>query len=1031
MSELRFKKSPIRRWFVLGVLASLGFSVLLLSLTTCLRAWLFAGIWVPECPAGEVRQTLDLSVSNARRGPSGTIAQVRAEAHYTTGLADAALSAPISRLSADFYLVDAQGKETRLDLSPKTKVEDLDTMGLLAQLALPDVPDGDYKLRAKVKTPVGADTIDAALGIYAPAKIHVLADRPLVQPGQTVRFRALGLRASDLVPLDGRPGSFSVRAPSGETIFEERAPLGDFGVASGSFPVDTTADNGEYVIEYRSGNAAGTASFRVEPFTLPRFRVELSPSRAFYRPHDVPRLSGSVRYSSGAPVAGAALSLSWSVSGAWPPPADWIATKLPHAATADPAGRFNLELPAVPADLQGQARLLLSVEATDAAQDRVHESTSFLLSEDGIGASAVTELGSGLVESYNNRLYVRVTTPEGTPLASTDLLVKRAWEPTDRGIPAQTDEDGVAALQIDPGPAVNVVIPALPYRPPPRPTPVVRGGVTDLIANGEPRLEDQLAMDRWPGALEACARYAPAGNSASASIALRVSREGQILGASEGLPALDRCLVQTLAGLRMPPGPDRVFTVEITVNDPGLPSLSVSVTGASESSGGVEAALETAALDARACLPPRLENGGPLQDLLVWRLDRGERRLGVSTARDRGIGEEAPAPVSAAAMSCIVGRFSAALLEEKAEASGLGVARLTVVPAEIPGSERPQPTVMLGYELEIQARAKGENIGKTKLRLSPGAIPMVRLRATPILPKPGETVVVEILRGPGAPTQLPDELWLSGRASAIKAKVDKETKTARFALPADARGFYQVSFSTGRALVFVKSDDELRLSLRPDKDRYAPGDTARLSVKTERQGKGAPAAVGLFGVDQSLAQLAALPGPGELEQLRPRVETPDPAFGALDGQALAMGRIRGANAAQAVTLRVAGPPAIPASDEPSNAHGETAFDPLEALTDRFYVVLAELTARVRDWEAKAPEKEQMRPATMARLWAEALSAVEKRGDKTEDAFGRRLRLSILPPDLLAMTAPNAVVIHGTRLPEDVEDWAAWVQKERP
>jgi hypothetical protein len=68
---------------------------------------------------------------------------------------------------------------------------------------------------------------------------------------------------------------------------------------------------------------------------------------------------------------------------------------------------------------------------------------------------------------------------------------------------------------------------------------------------------------------------------------------------------------------------------------------------------------------------------------------------------------------------------------------------------------------------------------------------------------------------------------------------------------------------------------------------------------------------------------------------------------------------------------------------------------------------------------------------MAKLWDQALEACEKRGEPVRDAFGRRLRLSGLPGDLLMLVDPRAVVVEGTRLPEDNEDWAAWVAEERP
>jgi hypothetical protein len=165
--------------------------------------------------------------------------------------------------------------------------------------------------------------------------------------------------------------------------------------------------------------------------------------------------------------------------------------------------------------------------------------------------------------------------------------------------------------------------------------------------------------------------------------------------------------------------------------------------------------------------------------------------------------------------------------------------------------------------------------------------------------------------------------------------------------------------------------------------------------------------------------------------VRPKVETASPAFGVLDGQALTLGRIRGANAAAATVLRVTSIPTPPELDAVVNGRAESSFDPIEELTDRFYIVLAELHVQARQWEAKAPAAEKMTPATMAKLWRAALDACKARGQRVDDAYGRPLRLSRLPPDLLSLTDPRAVVVVATRLPEDVENWPAWVGKERP
>ena len=94
-------------------------------------------------------------------------------------------------------------------------------------------------------------------------------------------------------------------------------------------------------------------------------------------------------------------------------------------------------------------------------------------------------------------------------------------------------------------------------------------------------------------------------------------------------------------------------------------------------------------------------------------------------------------------------------------------------------------------------------------------------------------------------------------------------------------------------------------------------------------------------------------------------------------------------------------------------------------------MLGELHVQARAWEATAPPTELMQPATMARLWNQALRAVEARHEPVVDAYGRRLRLSLLPNDLLQLTDPRYVVVVATRLPMDVENWTRWVEGNKP
>lgn len=987
----------------------------------CQDAWRRYRIALTECPDGALRQTAELAVHGVRRGADGEVT-FTATAHYTVADADAARHAPIHHLDAlALALVDAKQHATPLEV-------DWERVGdhRSARLKLPEVPDGDYKLVARYQTRIGEGTVELALPLYTPARIHVITDRPLYEPGNTVMFRAVALRARDLAPLDGRPGRWVVKDPTGEVVLEERAPAGDWGVVAGTFPLDRGAPTGTWHVSWASGDASDDVAFTVEPFTLPRFRVEASTARPYYRAGDTPAIQGAVIYSSGAPVVGAKLDIQWEIAGAWPPPTDWQETRLPKQAVTGATGRFELALPKIPDDLQGKVTLTARISAVDPAGDRVAGAATVLLSQDGIEASAVTELGDGLVESFNNRLYVRVARPDGEVLRNTKIRVKRTWQPNDNGIEAVLDEDGVASLQIDPGAPVNIVIPAAPYRPAPRPPLVRHGEVEELIAGDGASLADQVEIDRWLAALAPCAKFAS--DDTEAQIGVRVAASGQVITAGGGGGALDRCVVAVVRTRRLPAGDERLFRIDFSFTDPDLPVLSPEIESAvGDAPDELAPHVAAIAAAARDCLP---RAAGPLPELLSWRVAAGSKQLELGGwSRDPAL---ADLPVTAA-MGCVTSRVAAAsriALADPADGDRLGVVRFAVsLPDGPDAGARPQPTTMLGYELDVIAEIEGAP--STKLRIAPGRVPDLRLRVSPVVTRPGDTITAQVIRGPEFTGTPPDELAIRClKWNQDKQKLDDQRKVA-IRIDPKVEGWCEITGGGVRALVYVRPQAELAVAVSPKQPRYKPGDRAELVVETKVGGHGAPAAVGLFGVDASLGQLAPLPGADDLARIRPKVETSTPAFGVLDGQALALGRIRGANAAAATVLRVTAIPPPPALDAVVDARATSTFDPVEELTDHFYIVLAELHRQARAWEAKAPASEKMQPATMAALWRDALDACRARGEPVTDAYGRPLRLALLPPDLLALTDPRAVVVVGTRLPEDVENWAQWVAKERP
>ncbi len=1013
---------------ILAVLLAIG--TFIVSRNTCLSVGLRTGIWLDKCPDGELRQTIRIDAPSLKRGAESTIG-ITTSVTYLTQPGDSRSTEVIHRFTPDLSLVSGD-KST--PLAPKAGWKNSNAGdALYGEIALPKVNDGDYKLRAHVVSPAGESVLELPIALYTPARVHVLTDRPLYEPGNTVRFRGLALRATDLSPLEDRPGLWVVSNPDGEVLLEEKAPTGPWGVVAGSFPLDKTAKSGEWTVTWMSGGTSQSRSFTVKPFTLPRFRVEASTAKPFYRRNERPVLKGSVKYASGAPVANAKVEVSWSVSGEWPPPTSWTeGSALPKLATTSQAGTFTIELPQVPADLAGKATLSARITATDASGDAVTGGAAVMLSEDAISVEAVPELSTGIIEGLNNRLFLRATTADGRLLEGVTLNVKRLWEPTDKGTDTNVDEDGVASLQVDPGPPVNIVIPAMPFRPPPPVKKVTRGSLEDRLAEDDVSFADRMTFDRLDAKLAACTARVMNRNG-QVDMALQVRASGKVAAVNGPNTPLGSCVEKALRETTFSPGKERFFDVDWSFDDTEIPQLFASSDEAAPARpAGFDAALSSALLDARSCLPATVKSGS-LPRLMEW--SQNGRDVDIAWASTPGDS------YAESALSCITSRVKSFKLrvqnpraldedDEENVSTSIGFVRIGVTAPEAYESIKPQDTVMEGYEFLVTAKRGGEVFGSTKVRMTPGTTPSLRLRLSSQLVAPGGEVKVQLLRGPNYSGELPEKLTLVKGYEAIEADVGKESHEATFKIPAAWQGWASVAFGGAHAFLYVKPTSTLTVAVTPEKPRYAPGQVAQLGIETKIGGQGGAAAVGLFGVDDSLSQLAPLPGADELASVRPNASG-DSAFGVLDAQALVLGRIRGANATAATLARINAIPAAPAVEGYTSANGETVFDPNETQVDRFYVVLGELNAQVRAWETSAPASEKLTPKTLASLWNKSLGALEKKKESVNDAWGRRMRLYRLPYDLLSLTEPRQLVVDGTRLPEDLENWQQWVAKEKP
>ena len=802
-------------------------------------------------------------------------------------------------------------------------------------------------------------------------------------------------------------------------MLDERGRAAAWGIAHTSFPLDRDAAEGTWLATWQSGSALDEITFDVRPFRLPRLTVDATTAKRWHAVGDRVVVQGRATYTSGAPVRNASVTVELRPdTGRWPMPLAWEGAK-PTRTSGD--GTFQVSFGSVPGDLMDRTTLHARVVVTDETGEASGGATRVVLSHESLQLSGVTEFGDGLLGDLNNRLYLRVTTPDGRPVTGAEVVVDNPLSAMDtESKSAQTDANGVLAIQLDPGDPVTVVEPAPPFRPRPfLPDPA------KLVNASEPRtgdglgLQDRRNLDRRTAAVAACGRYA-LGNT-KVEVALQVNAKGEVERVLGPQDLLGRCVISAMRRAKFDGSNPRILKLTWLVPDSRQPWLKLDHTtawGPLVASG----VLEQAALRARQCLRRGQGTAGARPLVVSWFVDKGATALELNLKRLPNGG------LSASTLTCVARMFRDLELDEPSPKTALGESVLTVMIPQRPDHRVPQATTRTAYQLRATASRGGEQIGTGTIIMPEGTIPAVRLRATPSLAAPGEQVTVEVFRGPQFHLDLPEELVLrSGTVALAKAPVSGNK--AQFVVPDNADGFLYVDWQGARTVLFVQRPDPLSVTVSTNATVYRPGANAELTVRTVAGATPRPAAVGLVGVDQALAQLAPLLGPDDYGRITVRAEADSPAFNEFDPRALALGQVKGENAAKAALLRISQLPMDEMGDEAIRASAQHVLNTNEITLGEFYRLLEATVRQVRAWEANAPADELLTPERMVSLVEAASRALREAGAAPLDAFGRPLTLAVVPPDLLGQLDPRQVVADATRLPEDVVSFERYVNEE--
>jgi 5-hydroxyisourate hydrolase-like protein (transthyretin family) len=289
------------------------------------------------------------------------------------------------------------------------------------EFEMPALETGQYELEIVTRSALGEEKLQRQIQVKADAKVLLVSDKPIYQPGQLMHLRALALRSFDQKPVGDKDILFEVEDSKGNKVFKRTFKTNEFGVASVDFQLADEVNMGDYHLRAVVGDAKAEKTVNVKRYVLPKFKVEVKADKSFYLPKETIKAELQSDYFFGKPVAKAKIEVTASTFD--------VAFRKFHTfhGETDERGhaKFEIQLPDyfVGQPLQkGDALVKLDVKVLDSADHAEQVAKSYTVSDQAIRVSLIPE-GGKLVPGIENRLFAAAIYPDGSPAANCEVKV--------------------------------------------------------------------------------------------------------------------------------------------------------------------------------------------------------------------------------------------------------------------------------------------------------------------------------------------------------------------------------------------------------------------------------------------------------------------------------------------------------------------------------------------------------------------------------------------------------------------------------
>jgi hypothetical protein len=320
---------------------------------------------------------------------------------------------------------------------------DTDALGVgQPRFQLPDWPDGEYGLVVTAQTPAGVESVSRSVRLNRSWKLMLTSDKPIYQPGQTIRVRALALRQPDLRPVAEQEAIFTLADPKGNILFKDAKRTSRYGIAATDCLLAKEIAEGAYTLACKIGDSESRLRLEVRPYVLPKFKVEVRPDRTFYQPKEKAHVVVQADYFFGKPVAGAAVDLEIREG-------EKMLQRL--SAHTDDKGAANFDYAIAGDELTGSdKRLSFVATIADSAGQKQSGGVERTVTRQPVRIEVLPENGV-LVRGVPNVVYLLATRADGKPVRAR-LTIDGLNEVVD------TDASGLASCEVTPTGDVNWTI---------------------------------------------------------------------------------------------------------------------------------------------------------------------------------------------------------------------------------------------------------------------------------------------------------------------------------------------------------------------------------------------------------------------------------------------------------------------------------------------------------------------------------------------------------------------------------------------